>query len=284
MKPAEAVTAVLMLASIVILAWLQAGALPWLLASVLVFTVVWLVSLPLRDASIIDAVWGPAQALLVWFSLWWTGTDAGVGGWWVIAAITLWALRLGIYIGVRAHGKPEDYRYAQWRKDYGSAFWWKSWLNIFLLQAVLAWMVVSHAYVAVANGPIPVTLWLWIGLAVWLFGFLFEAIGDWQLSRFKADPDNKGKVMDQGLWGWTRHPNYFGEAVLWWGIFIAIAPGISPWLAIGPLLMTWLVMKVSGVTMLEEGLKERRSGYADYQARVPAFFPKPPALQPKGSD
>lgn len=279
MSRSELVTLVLMLASGVALWLLAAGALPWLGLSLLLFSLVWLVSLPLRDASIVDIWWGPAQAALLMLSVAISPAVVTLGGWLVLLAVVVWAVRLAAHIAWRSHGQPEDFRYRKWREDWGQSFWWQSWLRVFVLQGVLAWMVAAPYYLAVHAGGPPTGLWLWLGLGIWLIGFLFEAIGDWQLLRFKADPDNKGRVLDSGLWGWTRHPNYFGEALLWWGLFIAVAPVVSPWWVLAPLLMTWLLMKVSGVALLEDGLTRRRSGYSDYQQRVPAFVPLPPAWQ-----
>lgn len=243
---------------------------------------IWLVSLYIKDASIIDFVWGVAFILVGWvyFALV-SDVTTSARGWLIMSLMTVWGLRLSWHIFARNLGKGEDFRYAQWRAEAGPPWWWQSYFKVFLLQGVLVWiislpMLMVHLY---RSGP--ALIWLdAFGAAVWAVGFVFEAVGDWQLARFKADPANKGKLMDRGLWRYTRHPNYFGDAAQWWGFFLIAAATPNGWLTIiSPILMTVLLVRVSGVAMLERTLKHR-PGYADYAARTSAFIPWFPRNRP----
>ncbi len=238
-------------------------------------TLVWLVSLALHNASIIDPVWPLLflAAVLTYAS----ATDAPDGDRraLVVALVAAWAVRLGGYLTWRAWGKEEDYRYQAMRRRAGDAFPAKSLFTVFWLQAVLAW-IVSLPLLAAVHGA-PELGWLdWAGGAVFAVGWVFEAVGDAQLARFKADPGNQGRVMDQGLWRYTRHPNYFGNFMMWWGLYlIGLAAG-GWWAVPGPLLMSFLLLRVSGVAMLERTIGRRRPGYDEYVAATNAFFPGPP--------
>lgn len=250
-------------------------------------TLLWLLSIRLRDVSIVDPYWGPGFAIIAAASfLHGSGDPRNL---WdplatheprqliVLIMVALWGLRLGIYLLRRNIGHGEDFRYAAMREHHGARFWWLSLFTVFTLQGFLQWFVALPAQVALlqhhqsALGPLD-----FVGLGVWGIGLFFEAVGDWQLARFKADPANRGKVLDRGLWRYTRHPNYFGDAMIWWGVWIvsASAPG-GLWTIASPALMMFLVMRVSGVTMLERTLAERPH-YRDYIARTSAFFPWPP--------
>lgn len=247
-----------------------------LLALLLLFTILWLVSLRLANASIVDMWWGPAFVVALGaylgFSL-----PAHPRAWLVLGATVVWAGRLAWHIGRRNVGHGEDPRYRAWREQHGPAWWWRSYLQVFLLQAVVAWIVSWPLSFAVRDpGAFP-TPWDSVGALVFLAGWLFEAVADRQLASFKRDPANRGRVMDRGLWRYSRHPNYFGESVLWWGLGI-IGAGTPGGLAglVGPLLMTWLLLRVSGVTMLERGLVNSKPGYEAYIARTSAFVPWPP--------
>jgi steroid 5-alpha reductase family enzyme len=238
----------------------------------------WLVSLAVRDASIVDIAWGPAFVAIAVVA-YRIGDGAPARGRLLLALVALWGLRLGGYLAWRNLGRGEDFRYRRMREHWGARFAWVSLFTVFLLQAALAWVVSLPIQLAMAS-PIPARLgWLdAAGAAVFAIGFLFESLGDLQLARFKADPANAGTVLDSGLWGWTRHPNYFGDFLVWWGLFlIALATPRGYGSLIGPLLMSWLLMRVSGVPMLERALRRKRPGYDDYRRRVPAFFPRPPA-------
>jgi len=247
-------------------------------ATLVYITTVWLLSLGLRNASIIDIAWGLGFVLLG--TLYHVALD-GWGGRRVLVAtlVLIWGLRLSGYLLWRSWGKGEDFRYKRWREQDPENFWWKSYFRVFLLQGFALW-VISRLLRAAQDSPTPdhLTAFDIIGTIVWAIGFLFESIGDFQLARFKADPSNEGKVMDRGFWRFTRHPNYFGDATLWWGFYLIAAGAGAGWLTIySPLLMTFLLMRVSGVTLLERTLKRTKPGYDAYTRRTSAFFPWFPA-------
>ncbi len=252
-------------------------ALEGLAAVAALMTGVWLVSLPKRDVSIVDVFWGLAFALLAWF-YWSCGPREGLRQLLVPVLVTVWALRLSVYILWRNWGQDEDYRYRAMRKKYGAGFPLLSLPIVFWLQAVLAWVIAVPLF-QVQRAAAPAGLgWLdGLGLALWATGLFFEAVGDYQMARFKADPDNRGKVMDRGLWRYTRHPNYFGDATVWWGYgCFALATGGGAWTLIGPVVMTFMLLKVSGVALLEKGMSRKKPAYAEYIRRTSAFFPWPP--------
>jgi len=245
------------------------------LAAVLVlFTALWLVSLLVRNSSIVDMWWGPG-ILLIGLTYAVTSNSAGDRDSVVLVLLALWAVRLAWHIGARNIGHGEDFRYAKWRRERGASWWWFSYFKVFVLQAVIAWIVSMPLYFAITlNAPVHWTVWDAAGALLFAIGFLFEAIGDEQLRRFKTNPANKGRVLDTGLWGYTRHPNYFGEAVLWWGFgLFSVAVGGYAGL-LGPAIMTYLLLRVSGVSLLEQALKSSKPGYADYIASTPAFWPR----------
>jgi steroid 5-alpha reductase family enzyme len=193
----------------------------------------------------------------------------------VLTLVTVWALRLSIYITVRNWGHGEDRRYQAIRARNQPHFALKSSYLIFGFQALLAWIISLPLLGAILN-PGPLGVLDVAGAALWLVGFSFEAGGDWQLARFKADPANRGKVMDRGFWRYTRHPNYFGDFSVWWGLYLIAAAGGAWWSILGPAAMSVLLLRVSGVTLLEKDIGERRPQYADYIRRTNAFFPGPP--------
>jgi steroid 5-alpha reductase family enzyme len=237
-------------------------------------TLVWMLSVRLRDASIADAWWGPGFVLLVW--LYCFLAPASMPRPWLVAAlVTLWGARLSLHIVRRNRGKGEDPRYQAMRASHGRAFWWRSLFTVFWLQGAIQWFVALPLLVAVrAAQPAAFTALDGLGLLLFMVGFGFEVIGDYQLGRFRAEPGNRGKVLDSGLWRYTRHPNYFGDATLWWGLYVVAASTPGGWLTLlSPSLMTLLLMRVSGVTLLEDGLKASKPSYRDYIARTPAFFP-----------
>ncbi|MEO8608712.1 MAG: DUF1295 domain-containing protein [Chloroflexota bacterium] len=247
-----------------------------LIAIMVYMTVLWLISLALKNSSIVDIFWGPGFALAGWVYFLFTPSPFLLRKLLVVALVSIWGLRLGIYIGMRNIGKPEDYRYQKWRQAAGDKWWWQSLFKVFLLQGLLMWLISSPLAVAQIQYTMPYfTIFDAIGIILWITGFLFEAIGDWQLRRFKADPSNKGKVMRTGLWQYTRHPNYFGDATMWWGYF-AFAVNALPlglMTIYSPILMTILLMRVSGVALLEQNLKKTKPEYADYIASTNSFFP-----------
>jgi steroid 5-alpha reductase family enzyme len=237
----------------------------------------WLLSLALRDASIVDIWWGPGFAAIAAASWAW-----GIGGdperRALATAITaLWGLRLGGYLAWRNWGRGEDPRYQAMRRRWGARFPLASLATVFAFQGVLMWFVslpVQAVHVS-AGGPLGALDAA--GAALAGLGLFFEAVGDAQLARFRADPANRSRVMDRGLWRYTRHPNYFGDCCVWWGLFaIAAATPLGVWTLASPLLMTFLLLRVSGVALLERSIGKRRPEYAQYAARTSAFVPMPP--------
>jgi steroid 5-alpha reductase family enzyme len=236
----------------------------------------WAVSLVKRDVSIVDAWWGPGFAVVAWSSLL-AGGETTPARILVTVLVSVWALRLGAYLTYRNWGEPEDPRYQAIRRKVGPSFPIASLIIVFALQGTL--MGIVSLPIQLARGGEPsVSIRLAPGIALWIIGFVFETVGDAQLARFKSDPRNRGQIMDRGLWRFTRHPNYFGDFLVWWGLFaIAWAAGAPAWTAIGPLVMSVLLLRVSGVTLLERTLR-RRPGYDEYVRRTSAFFPRPPLV------
>lgn len=243
-------------------------------------TLLWIVSVPLKNASIVDIFWGPGFAMIaITAFLSSDGLDARKL---LLTVLTsLWGLRLGLYLAVRNIGHGEDPRYVSMRKnaeDKGQNFATHSFVRVFLLQGVVMWFVSLPVQLGQTSAvPDQLGLLALLGTIVFLVGFGFEAIGDWQLARFKADESNKGKVMNQGLWRYTRHPNYFGNACLWWGLFIIAAETPAVWFTfLSPVFMTFLLLKVSGVALLEKSLSDAKPGYREYIRKTSAFIPRPP--------
>lgn len=237
-------------------------------------TVLWLVSLKLRDASIIDPFWAPGF-LLVCTTYLALAPERAIRGWLVTALVGIWAARLGSHLIRRNLRTGEDSRYQAWRDEHGDAWAIRSLVTVFWLQAVLLWLVSAPLLVA-ATSSAPLGALDVAGALIMLAGLVLEAVADAQLEAFKADPDNRGAVLDSGLWRYSRHPNYFGNAVMWWGAWLLAVGGGGAWTVFGPALMTFLLLKVSGVTLLERDIEERRPAYADYVRRTSAFVPWPP--------
>ena len=239
--------------------------------------VAWIISLPVRDASVADIAWGLSFVAIAWTAHL-VGDGASDRSLLIAVLITLWGLRLSAYIWWRHDG--EDKRYTAMREREGAErFAARSLITVFLLQSAIAWVVSAPVQVAAVD-PTPATLGALglIGAALTLFGIAFEGLADRQLSRFLADRDETGRsVMDQGLWRYSRHPNYFGNATLWFGIWlIALESGSAWWTVIGPIVMTFFLLKVSGVALTEKNVKKTRPGYAEYIERTSAFIPLPP--------
>jgi steroid 5-alpha reductase family enzyme len=239
--------------------------------------VLWLVSLVRRDVSIVDVWWGPGFAALaaIAFAI----ADApGARGALLLALTAIWGLRLGGYLAWRNHGRGEDPRYARMRQHHGARFAWVSLATVFGLQALLQWFVSLPVQVALlVPGSMALGALDAVGLALFATGLFFETVGDCQLARFRADPANRGRVMDRGLWRYTRHPNYFGDCLVWWGLFAIAIATPAGWLTIAaPLAMTFLLLRVSGVALLERSLVRSRPAYRDYIESTSAFFPLPP--------
>jgi steroid 5-alpha reductase family enzyme len=236
-------------------------------------TLLWLVSIPLRNVSIVDIFWGLGFVLVnAWYFAQGLGNPSRKLL--LLVLVTIWGLRLSGYLAWRNIGKGEDFRYQQFRQSYGPRrYWWYSYFQVFLLQGALMGVIALPLAMGQAMDGDGLHGWDYLGTAIWLIGIIFEAGGDWQLARFKANPANKGKVLDTGLWRYTRHPNYFGDAAVWWGYgLISVAAG-AWWGIIGSLIMTGLIIKVSGVALLERSLKEEKPEYAQYIKRTSAFFP-----------
>lgn len=237
----------------------------------------WLVSLVLRDASIVDVFWGLGFCVITWLGYLWTGGDVSARRLLLVVMTSLWGLRLAGYLFWRNAGRGEDPRYAAMRRHWGSRFWWVSLLTVFGLQGVLMWIVSLPVQLGLIAPGGSLGVLDALGIALWALGMCFETVGDWQLARFRADPTHTGGVMDRGLWRYTRHPNYFGDFCVWWGIFaVALSTPHGRWALVGPALMSFLLMRVSGVPMLERSIHKRRPAYAAYAKRTSAFFPRPP--------
>jgi len=243
-------------------------------------TLLWLLSVRLHDASVADISWGLGFVLLVWvyFAL---SPALTPRSWLVCGLVTLWGVRLSGHIFHRHDG--EDRRYQAMRAAHGHAFWWRSLFTVFWLQGVILWFVAFPLLAAVqATEPAGLTPLDALGSLLFAVGFGFEAIGDSQLRRFRSDPLNRDRVLDGGLWRYTRHPNYFGDATLWWGLYTIAAATPGGWLTVlSPMLMTFLLLRVSGVALLDETLAATKPGYRQYIARTPAFFPWFPARAPR---
>jgi steroid 5-alpha reductase family enzyme len=245
-------------------------------AVALLMFVLWLVSIRLHDVSIVDPAWGPMFVVVAVVAAVVGGGGAG-RRWLVVVMTALWGLRLGSYLLARKLSDPEeDRRYARMRRSKGDRFVLWSLGMVFGLQGLLVLVVslpitassVRGAGIGAASIP---------GVALFLVGLGFEAVGDEQLRRFKADPANSGQVMNRGLWRYTRHPNYFGDVCVWWGIWLTVLPGGDTWWsAVGPAAMTFLLVRVSGKAMLERDIGKRRPGYAEYIAQTSGFLPLPP--------
>ena len=240
-------------------------------------TVLWIVSVRIKDASIIDIAWGPAcaaPAVLTYFRTEGADPRALV----LMLLSVLWAARLGVYLAQRNLGHGEDYRYARMRarqkSDKAFAAW--SLTRVFWLQGILAWFISLPVQLG-QLGPDGFGALAFVGVLVFTLGLGFEAIGDWQLKRFKADPANKGKLMTQGLWSWTRHPNYFGDAAVWTGLtMIALESPLGIWTILSPVVMVFFLVSVSGKAMTERHMAKKYPEYEAYRARVSGFIPLPP--------
>jgi len=233
----------------------------------------WLFSVIKRNVSFVDSLWSLFFLLVaVVFAA--GAQPLSVRGTLVLVLVAIWALRLSIYITARNWGKPEDYRYQTIRANNEPHFVFKSFYIVFGLQGILAWLVAMPLLPAITSNAALNGLDM-IAVALWLVGFVFEAGGDYQLARFKARKDSQGRVLDTGLWRYTRHPNYFGDFCIWWSFYLfAVASG-GWWSIASPLLMSFLLLKVSGVVMLEKTITDRRPGYANYIRCTNAFFPGP---------
>lgn len=251
-------------------------------AIMLAMTLVWIISLIIKDSSIVDIFWG--SGFIVAAGTYFAITDGyEARKILMLAVVALWGLRLTLHLGYRNIGKPEDFRYQRWRKQHGDSYWWVSFFRVYLLQGTIAWIVSMPLLQAqFHNTPDTLTILDYLGVIVWGIGFVFEALGDWQLMRFKGNPENKGRVLNTGLWRYTRHPNYFGNSAMWWGFFIIALSTPGGFLTIiSPAIMTYFLVRVSGVAMLERSLKKEKPEYANYIKNTSAFIPLPPKTRNK---
>jgi steroid 5-alpha reductase family enzyme len=251
---------------------LELNAWTWSLLAVLSVSVAtWLVSVVRRDVSIVDGMWS-LMILLCFLTYTLMAEENGPRSAILIVLLSIWAVRLSLHITIRNHGEPEDRRYQEIRRNNQPFFEWKSLYIVFLFQGLLAW-VVCLPVVAAVGGQTPPGPLDYAGVALWLTGMVFEVVGDYQLTRFRGRERTENEVLDTGLWRYTRHPNYFGEAVIWWGFYLLAASAGAWWTVFAPLLMTVLLLKVSGVALLEKDISGRRPAYREYIRRTNAFFP-----------
>ena len=242
---------------------------------IILVTLLWILSIIIVDASIVDLFWGMGFVLVNLFYFIVSGDIISQRKILVLMLVTVWGLRLFIYLSWRNLGKGEDFRYQKFRQDYGpERYWWVSYFQVFLLQGTLI-MLVSLPLLGVNNESRSGDLVFldYLGIVIWLIGFVFESVGDYQLSRFKKNTDNKGKVLDKGLWKYTRHPNYFGDIVVWCSFALFSVASGNYWHIAGSLIMTLLIIKVSGVFLLEKTLNDRKPGYKEYIRKTSAFIP-----------
>lgn len=244
------------------------------LVIMILMTSLWIISVFLTNVSIVDPFWGMSYVLAgIWYYLQTDGFE--IRKQIVLALVIIWGLRLSIYLMWRNFGKGEDFRYKQFRKDYGEKrYWWVSFFQTFLLQGILAWFISAPLLAAMYySNNSALGIFDYLAIIIWIIGFTFEAGGDFQMARFKSKSTNKGKVLNKGFWKYTRHPNYFGDATVWWayGLFSIAAGAYIP--ILGSILMTFLIIRVSGVMLLERSLKDKKPEYQDYIRKTSAFIP-----------
>ena len=234
-----------------------------------------MLSLIKKRNDVADTAWGLGFVLLAWVSFY-LGQAQGARGLLVGLLVSIWGIRLAWHIHRRNKGKAEDYRYAKWREEWGKWFYLRSYGQVYLLQGALLFLIVLPILFINTSAGQDLGVLDFVGLAVWILGFVFESVGDAQLARFIKDPTNKGKLMQSGLWRYTRHPNYFGEVTMWWGLWIiALSVPNGLYGIIGPLTITFLILKVSGIPMLEKKMEENTE-FVEYKKRTSIFFPLPP--------
>lgn len=237
-------------------------------------TVLWLVSLAIKNASIVDIFWGTGFVLVSWITFLQHAENAAPRALLLLGLVTVWGLRLSLYILSRNLPKGEDFRYAKWRQEHGKTWWWRSFFQVFLLQGVLMLIIATPLIVALSQVEQLPLGWLDVTAGLlWLVGFIFEAGGDWQLARFKSNPANKGRLLTSGLWRYTRHPNYFGDAAQWWAFYLFALLAGGWWTIFSPLIMSLLLRNVSGVALLEKTLVDSKPGYRQYVESTNAFIP-----------
>lgn len=230
-------------------------------------------SIFLKRNDIADSMWGIGFLIIAIYTF--VQGSQSIVSYIVTGCVLLWSLRLSLHIYSRNKNKTEDYRYKAWREAWGKWFYIRSYLQVFLLQGVLMTLI-SFPVIAINTYAQELAWFHLVGVAVFLIGLFFESVGDWQLKQFIAKPENKGRIMQTGLWQYTRHPNYFGEVTLWWGVWImSLGTLVGLWMVVGPLTITILILGVSGVPMLERKMRENPD-FDEYRKRVSVFFPLPP--------
>ena len=237
--------------------------------------VLWCVSLALRNASIVDPFWGFGFVMVAWMMVWLRDPHAG-RSWLLLACTTIWGLRLSLFLLWRNTGHGEDPRYAAMRSYHGEAFWWRSLFTVFWLQGILLWFIAFPVQWGIVPDAVPLDWLDALPLGLWMVGMIFETAGDWQLARFRRDPANRGRVLQSGLWRYTRHPNYFGDFCVWWALYLLAARNGAWGTFLSPLLMSVFLVYVSGVRLTEKTISDRRPEYEQYKRRPNAFFPGPP--------
>lgn len=236
-------------------------------------TILWLISVWLKNASIVDMFWGFGFVVSVGFYFYQSNPD-NIRSLVVMILAAIWGMRLSGYLTWRNWGKGEDYRYQQFRQNYGpQRYWWVSYFQVFLLQGVLIGIISAPLLSAIYFTQNPIGWIDYLALTIWIIGFFFETAGDLQLVAHKANPENKGKLLTSGVWKYTRHPNYFGDAAVWWGFALFSVASGSYWPILSSLLMTLFLVKVSGVSLLEKTLKTTKPGYEEYMRRTNSFIP-----------
>lgn len=242
----------------------------------LFMSTIWLIAVKLDNYSIVDIIWGITFIITTTVVLVYTGLY-NVVSLTIAALVLIWGLRLSIYLFSRNAGKPEDYRYQDMRKKWGNKVKQTAFVRVFMLQGTVSLLFSLGIFLGISQSDTILAMWpVYLGVIVWVVGFLFESIGDAQLRAFIQKPKNRGKVITTGLWKYTRHPNYFGEATQWFGISIIACAVPFGWISfISPLLLTFFLLKISGVPLLEKK-NAKKPGYAEYAAKTSVFVPMPP--------
>jgi steroid 5-alpha reductase family enzyme len=236
--------------------------------------ILWIASLVLRNSSIVDIFWGVGFVMANWVYFALTPDGFPARKWLISILVTIWGFRLSLYILWRNWGKGEDFRYRKWREEAGGKWWWRSFFKVFLLQGILLWIISAPLLAAnISPTPAGLTILDFVAIPLWAIGFFFEAVGDLQMARFRADPANRGTVMNRGVWRYTRHPNYFGDATQWWAYYLVALAAGGFFTIFSPILMTTLLVRVSGVALLEKTLKDEIPGYKEYMETTNAFIP-----------
>ena len=252
-----------------------------LIAVFIFFNLFFLIAQLKKNNGLADIAWGMGYVLVAWMIII-TDQLTDFHQWMIVILVTIWGIRLFLHIGIRNWSKPEDYRYVNMRKKWQNHLYIKAYVYVFMLQMIflliIATPIIMSGYTSFDHNNVFAIMILIVGVLFWLIGFYFEVLGDHQLNLFKKNPDNKGKLLTTGLWKYTRHPNYFGEALMWWGIWIIGMSSLS-WQAlftiISPIFITYLLRYVSGVPLLEKKYKDRQD-FIEYAKKTSVFFPLPP--------